>query len=632
MNKPVERTLVIGFGVLLIILLGNIILSYRATRVIIENERMVTHTYKVIGELDATLSNLVDAETGQRGFLITGVDTYLEPYNEAIATVDDHLKSIRDLTADNPNQQRLISILEPSVNERLSIIAESLRLRRQDGFEAAKNIILTNKGKVAMETIRSVIADMKGEEENLLHQRDADSNASARQAKWTYFIAGLLAAIMLGVFYYQFKQNIAERATILEHEQAARAEAETAYKAEQRARNDAEKANRLKDEFLATVSHELRTPLNAILGWSRMLRMGKLDSESFARGLDAIDRNAKSQAQLVEDLLDTSRIISGKLRLDVRSVDLVKVIEAAIDAVRPAADAKNIQIRKVLDPSAGAVSGDSERLQQVAWNLLSNAIKFTPKGGRVEIRLERINSHVEIIVSDTGKGIRADFLPYVFELFRQADSTISREHTGLGLGLAITRRIVEMHGGTIRADSPGDNQGAIITVMIPLRGIRSLEASTGAGAERVHPSALYDMQFENLFSLDGLRILAVDDQPDTLEMVKAVLIGCGAEVQTATSAGEALEVLQAWRPDLLVSDIGMPGEDGFDLIRKIRALKPEEGGTIPAVALTAYARVEDRVKTLAAGYQMHVPKPVEPAELATIIASLSGRTGKTFTA
>ena len=483
-----------------------------------------------------------------------------------------------------------------------------------------------------MDAIRETIAKMKIEEDRLLQQRTAESNASAQQAEWTFFIAGVLAATMLGIFYYQFKQNISERATILEHEQAARADAETAYKAEQQARNDAEKANRLKDEFLATVSHELRTPLNAILGWSRMLRTGKLDSESFARGLDAIDRNARSQAQLVEDLLDTSRIISGKLRLDVRSVDLVKVIEAAIDAVRPAADAKDIQIRKLLDPNAGAVSGDPERLQQVAWNLLSNAIKFTSKGGHVEIRLERINSHVELIVSDTGKGISADFLPYVFELFRQADSTISREHAGLGLGLAITRRIVEMHGGTIRADSSGNNKGAIFTVMIPLRGMRSLEASSGDGAERVHPAAMYDMQFENLFSLEGLRILVVDDQSDTLEMVKAVLTGCGAEVQTATSVSEAFEVLRAWRPDLLVSDIGMPGEDGFDLISKLRALKPEEGGAIPAVALTAYARVEDRVKTLAAGYQMHVPKPVEPAELATIVASLAGRTGKTFTA
>ncbi|MGA9770461.1 MAG: CHASE3 domain-containing protein [Blastocatellia bacterium] len=632
MNKPVERTLVIWFGVILIILVGNMALSYRATRVVIENERWVTHTYRVIGELDATLSNLVDAETGQRGFLITGLDSYLDPYNEAIATVGDHLKNIHELTADNPVQQKFVSILEPSVNERLSIIAESLTLRRQEGFEAARNIVLTNKGKVAMDMIRNTIADMKSEEEMLLHRRNAESNANALQAKWTYFIAGVLAAIMLGIFYYQFKRNISERATILEHEQAARADAETAYKAEQKARSDAEKANRLKDEFLATVSHELRTPLNAIIGWSRMLRTGKLDSESFARGLEAIDRNAKSQAQLVEDLLDTSRIISGKLRLDVRPVDFVRVIDAAIDAVRPAADARNIQIRKVLDPDAGAVSGDPERLQQVIWNLLSNAIKFTPKDGRVEVRLERINSHVEVIVSDTGKGISADFLPHVFELFRQADSTISREHTGLGLGLAIARRIVEMHGGTIRADSPGVDQGATFTVMVPLRGVRSLDASGGAGLERVHPTAGYDLQFENLFSLDGLRILAVDDQSDTLEMIKAVLTQCGAEVQTVTSAGEAFEVLQDWKPDLLISDIGMPGEDGFELIGRIRALKPEEGGLIPAVALTAYARVEDRVKTLSAGYQMHVPKPVEPAELATIIASLAGRTGRTFTA
>jgi signal transduction histidine kinase/ActR/RegA family two-component response regulator len=629
MHKPVERTLVIWFSVILIVLLGNIALSYRATRVIIENEQWVNHTYKVMSELDATLSTIIDAETGQRGFLITGIDSYLDPYNEAIVKVSDHLKSIRNLTIDNPDQQRLISILEPSVNERLGIIAETIRLRRQDGFETARSIILTNKGRTAMDAIRKIIADMKHEEENLLHQRNAESDASAWQARWTYFIAGILATIMLGIFYYQFKRNVLERSMLLEHEQAARADAEIAYRAEQQARSDAEKANRLKDEFLATVSHELRTPLNAILGWSRMLRMGKLDQETFARGLETIDRNAKSQAQLVEDLLDTSRIISGKLRLDVRPVELVTVIEAAMDSVRPAADARNIQIRKVLDPNAGSVSGDPERLQQVVWNLLSNAIKFTPKGGRVEIRLERVNSHVEIIVSDMGKGISADFLPHVFELFRQADSTISREHTGLGLGLAISRRIVEMHGGTIRADSPGENQGATFTVMIPPRSIRSLETSS---PERVHPSAAYDVQLNNLFALDGLRILAVDDQYDTLEMIKTVLTQCGAEVRTATTAGEAFETLQAWKPDLLISDIGMPGEDGFELIGRIRALKPEEGGTTPAVALTAYSRVEDRMKTLSAGFQMHVPKPVEPAELATIIASLAGRTGRSFIA
>jgi signal transduction histidine kinase/ActR/RegA family two-component response regulator len=632
MRKPVERTLVIGFSVILVVLLGNMVLSYRATRTIIENERWVTHTYKVIGELDATISTIVDAESGQRGFLITGIDGYLDLYNEAISGVGDHLRSLRNLTVDNPNQQQLISILEPSVNERLSIIDETIRLRRQEGFEAARSVVLSNRGRVAMDKIRKVIADMKYEEEKLLQQRGAESDASAWQARWTYLITGILAAIMLGIFYYQFKRTVVERSTLLEHEQAARAEAEAAYRAEQHARGDAEKANRLKDEFLATVSHELRTPLNAILGWSRMLRMGKLDQETFARGLETIDRNAKSQAQLVEDLLDTSRIISGKLRLDVRPVELVTVIETAMDAVRPAADARDIQIRKVLDPMAGPVSGDSERLQQVVWNLLSNAIKFTPKGGRVEIRLERVNSHVEIIVSDTGKGISADFLPHVFELFRQADSTISREHTGLGLGLAITRRIVEMHGGVIRADSPGENQGATFTVMIPLRSIRSMESAPGAGPERVHPSAACDVQLGNLFALDGLRILVVDDQYDMLEVIQAVLTQCGAEVRTATTAGEAFEVLKAWKPDLLVSDIGMPGEDGFELIGKIRALKPEEGGAIPAVALTAYSRVEDRVKTLSAGFQMHVPKPVEPAELATIIASLAGRTGRTFTA
>ncbi len=386
---------------------------------------------------------------------------------------------------------------------------------------------------------------------------------------------------------------------------------------------ESQEASRLKDDFLATVSHELRTPLNAILGWSRMLRTNRFDAETASQALETIERNAKSQAQLIEDLLDVSRIITGKLRLDIRPVEPVAVINAAIDAVRPAAEAKNVRLQTVLDPWAGIISGDPDRLQQVLWNLLSNALKFTPKDGSVQVRLERVNSHIEIIVSDTGKGIGPEFLPFVFDRFRQADSTLTRSHGGLGLGLSIVRHIVEMHGGTVRADSAGENFGATFTVKLPLRVIHH-EPET-AQPERVEYSGMADVSFSCPPGLEGVRVLVVDDEEDARRLLIAVLEQCKASVRTCASVSEALAEVEEWEPDVIVSDIEMPGEDGYTLIRKLRAKEAEQGGRLPAVALTAHARVEDRMRALSSGYQMHVPKPVEPAELAIVIASLTGR-------
>ena len=387
-----------------------------------------------------------------------------------------------------------------------------------------------------------------------------------------------------------------------------------------RALRRAEESNRLKDEFLATVSHELRTPLTAVLGWAHLLRSGQLDEESSARALETIDRNARAQNRMIEELLDVSRIITGKLRLDVRPVDLPLVVEEAVDSVRPAADAKAVRLQLVLDPQAGPVSGDPDRLQQVIWNLLSNAVKFTPKGGRVQVRLERINSHVELTVSDTGQGIEPEFLPFVFDRFRQADMTKKRAHGGLGLGLAIARHLLELHGGAIRAASGGTGQGATFTVTLPLMVVR---AQPGA-AERRHPTAVESLPYESGPALDGLRVLVVDDEPDTRELLAAVLKGRGAAVTLAASAGEALQAIERETPHVLVSDIGMPGEDGYELISRVRALPPERGGNVPAAALTAYAREDDRIRALLAGFQIHIPKPVNPAELAAVVATLAG--------
>ena len=405
--------------------------------------------------------------------------------------------------------------------------------------------------------------------------------------------------------------------------------------AEQEAREAAESANRMKDDFLATLSHELRSPLNAMLGWLKLLRTRKFDETTTARALETVERNAKAQAQLVEDLLDVSRIIQGKLRLNVRPVELVPVIEAALDTVRPAAEAKSIRLQPVLDPAAEQVSGDSDRLQQIIWNLLSNAIKFTPKGGRVQIRLQRINSHVEIAVTDTGKGISPEFLPHVFERFRQADSSITRSYGGLGLGLAIVRNLVDLHGGSVDVESPGEGQGATFIVKLPLIAVsRSVNES-----ERVHPTVGGSLPFDGTPRLDNLRILVVDDEADARELLVQILTECGAVVVAVKSADEVITALDeqtSERYDILISDIGMPENDGYTLLRRVRrceaacrqtSLPLSQGGRIPAVALTAYARTEDRKAALLAGFQAHVAKPVEPGELIAVIANLTGRTG-----
>ncbi len=389
------------------------------------------------------------------------------------------------------------------------------------------------------------------------------------------------------------------------------------------ARKLAEEATRAKDEFLAVVSHELRSPLTAILGWAHLMKSGKLDEATTKRAVEIIERNADSQNQLIEDLLDFSRIISGKIRLDVGRVEPDSLVEAALDVVRLAADAKGIRLQAVLDPKAGPVSGDPERLQQVMWNLLSNAIKFTPKGGRVQVRLVRVKSSVEITVSDTGQGISAEFLPYVFERFRQADNTTTRQHTGLGLGMAITKHIVELHGGTIRAVSPGEGQGASFILRLPVMVVHTPEQSSNATTEE-SPVAEVTAAAE-LTRLDGVRVLVVDDEKDARDLLVTILTQCGALAKTAASVSDALEIIRSGKLDVLISDIEMPNEDGYSLIRKVRSLEDGPNRSIPAIALTAHARASDRLRSLSAGYQLHIPKPVGPAELVMSIANLTNR-------
>ena len=384
---------------------------------------------------------------------------------------------------------------------------------------------------------------------------------------------------------------------------------------------DARQANRMKDEFLAVLSHELRTPLNAIVGYVRLLRGGILTGEKAERGLETLERNALWLSQIVEDVLDVSRIIAGKIRLDVQPVELPLVVDNAVATVQPAADAKGVRVQTLIDPRVGPVSGDPGRLQQVVWNLVSNAVKFTGKGGRVQVRLERVDSHIEVVVSDTGIGIRPDFLPFVFDRFRQAEGGTTRKTGGLGLGLAIVRHIVEMHGGTVEATSPGEGQGATFRVRLPLMIVHT-EARE---PRREHPRTERVAPLTGLADLRGIRIVAVDDEEDALMLLRVVLETAGAHVATTSDPTAAIECIEKIKPHVVVLDLGMPAIDGFQLIARIRADSSPDVSEVPAVALTAFARSEDRTRALRAGFEMHLAKPVDPGELVQSVATLARR-------
>ena len=381
---------------------------------------------------------------------------------------------------------------------------------------------------------------------------------------------------------------------------------------EKAARNEAELANRLKDEFLATISHELRTPLNAIMGWSHLLRAGNLDHDTVKRAIETIHRNAEAQNKLISDLLDVSRIISGKLPLDRHPIDLSLIVRAAMDSARPAAEAKGVELHSFIESDQELVFGDANRLQQVVWNLISNAIKFTPAAGRVEVRLQRAANQVSITVRDSGIGISPDFLPYVFDRFRQADAASTRAQGGLGLGLSIVRHLVELHGGTVIAESEGEGKGATFIVRLPV-------VVTSDGLIDMPDS---NQAIECSASLRDRRVLIVDDDADTLELLRKLLEQCGARVTVAGNAAAALEALKQIKPDLLISDIGMPHEDGYSLIGRVRALSASEGGETPAVALTAYASADDQSRVLKSGFQVHLSKPIKSYEFLQAIANV----------
>jgi signal transduction histidine kinase/CheY-like chemotaxis protein len=412
-----------------------------------------------------------------------------------------------------------------------------------------------------------------------------------------------------------------DNARLYEQEKRAAAERARLLEAEQKARLEVERISVMKDEFLATLSHELRTPLNAVLGWADLLSNRNAEDAELRRGLDTIARNARAQSQLIDDLLDMNRIVSGKIRLDVQLVDLANIVEAALESVGPTISAKGLRLRKTVDPHAGPVFGDPNRLQQVVWNLLSNAVKFTPRGGKLDVILQRVNSHVEISIADSGIGIAPEFLPHLFERFSQAETSTTRKFGGLGLGLAIVKQLLELHGGSIRAESPGDGQGARFVVSLPLRAVKGFDQTQEHPTTR-KPSSLPPGSIDPEL-LKGISVLVVDDEPDARDLLQAVLQAASAEVWVASGADEALTLVKQRRFSAIVSDIGMPDRDGYAFIKDVRALSAAEGAKTPAVALTAFARSEDRTRAMLSGFQVHLSKPIEPRELVATLKSLT---------
>ncbi|MCD9186937.1 MAG: CHASE3 domain-containing protein [Pyrinomonadaceae bacterium] len=761
LEKLIPTAFLLAIG--LLVILG--FFSYQSVKATNNAIEWEMRTQQVLQALNDSLINLVDAETGVRGFVITSNETFLEPYLKAEQDSSQNINRLRELLKDNPEQLQRLNNLENLFNEKLRISKQHINTRRNEGEKAAIETVSAGEGKAAMDKVRAVVSEMKSVETSILREREKELKDNFSRASIFLIIGGIGGIFLLtlgNVLIYRennkrtlaetelknvnrdLEKRVAERTKeiveaneALRHSEefnrsifesspdcvkildldgnlismnkngmcvmeiddfapfigkdwkefwqdkekqlvyetiasarkgtagnfvaicdtakgtskwwevtvapvyngegdvvrlisvsrdiserrAAEAEREKLLVSEKDARRDAETANRMRDEFLATVSHELRNPLNAMLGWARLLQKNQLDGDASRKAVETIVRNAESQNRLIEDLLDVSRIIAGKLRLDIATIQPNDFVQAAIDAVKPAAEAKNIRIETSIDEDLNNISGDANRLQQVIWNLLSNAIKFTPKNGEVKISVEALNSMIEINIKDDGLGISPDFLPHVFDRFRQADASTIKKFGGLGLGLAIVRHITEMHGGTVEAFSEGEGKGSTFTLKLPILAI-ALEAEQVSSSKEIEASSFVG---KTGIDLNGLYILTVDDEPDTCQLLEQVLTHYGANVKTVMSASEALSEFVQKQPDILISDIGMPEEDGYSLIQKIRAIPDNKTKKMPAIALTAFARPQDRMKALAAGFQTHVSKPVEPDELATVIASLTGR-------
>jgi signal transduction histidine kinase/ActR/RegA family two-component response regulator len=576
----------------------------------------VQRSYDLLQTLDDLNASLADTEINQRGFLLTQDPAYLAQYDAAIAQIRLTMTELRRLSRDEPETRSAIDHLETLAGNKLAELQESILAARDVQRHPSVANLAAGRSKRLMEAFQRNSAELEAIQRRLLESR-RQQERQARFFSQAVLVTTIVLSLLLVGAAALISRRFDERRRLLEAEIAERRRSEEYREAllvsERAARSEAERATRLKDEFVATLSHELRTPLNAIVGWASILRRDSR-TDTINQGVEVIERNAKLQAQMIEELLDMSRILSGKLLFQFEKTDVAAIIEAAVAAVRPTADSKGVVLATRLN-NCRSVNADPARLQQVAWNLLTNAIKFTPHAGRVEVALRESPGQVEISVSDNGQGIKPEFLPFVFDRFRQSDASTTRRHGGLGLGLSIVKSLVELHGGTVDAQSSGEAQGSTFFVRLPIAPLQ------GQGVEQ----ALPPQQLHDSPALTGLRILVVDDEADARTLARRVLEERGAQVVTVSSAAEAMATVNDGRlPSVIVSDIGMPDEDGYDLIKRMRAL-PGDAGRVPAIALTALARAEDRNRALSAGYQKHVSKPVDPAELVAVIASLVGR-------
>jgi len=624
LKLPRKPLWVLAFACALLAILAIGFVSYTEMSVLANSSARVQRSYDVLQTLHDLNTALTDTETNQRGFLLTQDPSYLDQYDAAIAQIRLALTELRRLSQDEQTTQDAVGHLAQLAGAKLDEMQHAIHAIEKGEQNGALAQLANGPGRQIMEDFRRDTLELEADQRQLLdlhRQREY----RARLASEGVLVSTVLLSLLFVGAAALISRRFDERRRLLEREIAERKRAEERREAlltsERAARSEAERATRLKDEFVATMSHELRTPLNAIVGWASILRHERTP-KIVSQGVEVIDRNAKLQARMVEDLLDMSRILSGKLAMELQRTDLSGVIDAAVAAVGPAADAKHVRVHTSIEPTR-PINGDPGRLQQVLWNLLTNAIKFTPANGLVTVfarEAERAgNSHIEISVSDSGQGIDPKFLPFVFDRFRQADASTTRRHGGLGLGLSIVKTLVEMHQGTVEAQSPGEGQGATFIVCLPLA-----QALTQASPEPSLEDAAHE-QTQDPSSLIGLRVLVVDDEADARILAQRVLEERGAQVVAVGSAAEAFEAMDCGGElSVVVSDIGMPEHDGYDLIRRMRAL-PGSAGRVPAIALTALARDEDRKSTLLAGYQVHISKPVDPAELVTVIATLAGR-------
>jgi len=587
------------------------LLAWQA-RLIAAYNREVVHSADIIATTWRTNKLLIDRETGVRAFLLTRDPRFLEPYTTAGADLPSALAELERMVKEHPEEAAHLESLRRSylkwARDAERVIAHSPPSTIEPEFrdEMAR-------GKSEMDGMRQTLRAIHDEEGRLLDERRRRADRSTQ----VLLLSGSAVALLLGV---------AATLALRRFFRSLDATYTAAYQAQAESARRAEQANRMKDDFLATLSHELRTPLNAIVGWAHILLTHKSDAATTEKAASTIHRNALAQNQLVSDLLDVSRIITGKLALKVRPVELSSVVEGAIETVSAAAENRRIQLQVMVDPDAGPLMGDPDRLQQVVWNLVANAVKFAPRGGRVQVRVARVSSQLEIVVADDGPGIPADMLPRVFERFWQADSSASRAHGGLGLGLAIVRHLVELHGGTVSAANRGGGaSGAVFTVRLPVNAVAVAVAVAAPTPADSLPAAIPAASVPPDRSLTGVYVLAVDDEADARDLLREILTHYGARVSLASSAAEALDLLVRDRPHVLVADLGMPGTDGYALIAKVRSLSPGAGSRTPALALTAFARAEDRAHALGAGYDMHVAKPVDPDAVASAVKTLASR-------